>query len=196
MKFQLFGCHIRLDFGFFLVLAVFLAADKTGFGILMVLAALFHEMGHLAVMLLLKLRVSAVAFTPFGIKIEKEPLLRISLWGEGLLYLAGPLANLLLAAGMFLGYPRRFFRDVFIVINLIMAAFNLLPIASLDGGNLCKAWLGKKVSSDKLEMISNCISIATLIPLFAGACLLIIGGSGNFTLLVTCLYLAALVVYQ
>lgn len=70
-------------------------------------------------------------------------------WGEAKVALAGPLANLTLAAffGLFLSLAPTistnfdFLLGIIIYINLILMVFNLLPIPPLDGSKILAAFL-------------------------------------------------------
>ena len=94
------------------LLALALAVDHTGIVRLGLLCSCLHECGHLLVWVLL---------TP------KQFII---------LAAAGPAVNLVLAAGgiaWLLGHPASYRLCYFIAANLLLGAFNLLPIHGLDG---------------------------------------------------------------
>lgn len=80
-----------------------------------------------------------VPFNPYNLKNQK--------WGEAIVALAGPLSNILLALifglilrfGYFPGLFEPFSYIVFI--NLVLAVFNLVPIAPLDGSKILFSFL-------------------------------------------------------
>ena len=51
---------VETGFGFFLSLSIFLLMDQTGIGVLCVSAALLHELGHLIVMALFRVKLVRV----------------------------------------------------------------------------------------------------------------------------------------
>ena len=100
----------------------------------------------------------------FGVKKE----------GELFILLSGPLSNLLFAAFAFMLY---YFLKVpffisFSAINLLIFAFNLLPVRGLDGGSIIYLMLTKVVSASKCEVILDILS------LLCGALAVFLGVSG------------------
>lgn len=126
--FKLFNIKFRLEFSFFFTVSILsLYREKiTG---LALLACLLHEAGHILAM---KFRVSLVTFSASGIKITPKTGETKSLAKEIFILLAGPSVNFLL----FL----LFGEGEFGAINLVLMIYNLLPINSLDGGRILKAF--------------------------------------------------------
>ena len=109
-------------------------------------------MGSVLVPLLLKLFGSPVIFgwakpvpyNPYNLKNQK--------WGPGLVAVAGPLSNFLIAAvfGFIIRFspalnflPFSFFEiaSLIVLINLVLGIFNLVPIPPLDGSKVLFAFL-------------------------------------------------------
>ncbi len=89
-----------------------------------------------------------VPFNPYNLKNQK--------WGPGLIALAGPTSNFLMA--MIVGLSFQFFGvsnialvtffSVFVWINIILGVFNLMPIFPLDGSHIFSTFfpqIGKKI---------------------------------------------------
>ncbi|MCF7906761.1 site-2 protease family protein [Patescibacteria group bacterium] len=80
-----------------------------------------------------------VPFNPYNLRNQKH--------GAGLVALAGPLANLLIAVvlGLIIRfYPSNdftYFLSIIIYINILLAIFNLLPVPPLDGSKILFAFL-------------------------------------------------------
>jgi len=88
-----------------------------------------------------------VPFNPYNLRNQK--------WGEALVAIAGPLSNISLALifGMFLrlapqyGFMNQAFFGLLsfvVMINIVLAIFNLIPIPPLDGSKILLAFLPYK----------------------------------------------------
>lgn len=122
-------------------LSAALAADHTGILRLGLLCAALHECGHLAVWLALipapprlTLSITGLCLSMRGIALPPGQELALAA--------AGPAVNLLLGAGAVLwmqqtaaGYRLCYFAAA----NLLLAAFNLLPLPGLDGAHMVQA---------------------------------------------------------
>lgn len=176
------GIRCKISLLFPAVLLFLLMLDRTGLAAFGFSAALLHESGHAAVLWMIgeKPRMLAVSF--YGMRLELEPRGR-PLWKELLLYLGGPIVNGLCAVGMhILGMP-----PLCGWLHALLAVFNLLPILPLDGGQVLYALLCRLVSLENAAAFMKIVFVMLLVPLAAlGAALL--WYTGNFTLLVTALY--------
>ena len=127
----------------FLAAGVFLLTSaRRSWLLLFWLAAILHELGHLAALRLLRGRVEALRFRLSGAEICYRGT-GISYGGEVLLALAGPGMNLLWAAVLALAsrwYPEDLLYR-FIGCHLVLALFNLLPALPLDGGRVLQSAL-------------------------------------------------------
>jgi len=102
-----------------------------------------------------------VPFNPYNLKNQK--------WGEALVAIAGPLSNIALAIifGLIIriGFVYGFMSQAFfglasfvVMINIILAIFNLVPIPPLDGSKILFAvlpykWQGMRESLEKFGLI-------------------------------------------
>ena len=92
---------IEMSFWFFLGLSLFLLFDQGNLGSMCVAAVLLHELGHIAAMTLLGVKIQRIRLTPFGIDLERGEA--GSIRSELMIHLSGPFTNLCLAvllAGM------------------------------------------------------------------------------------------------
>ncbi len=132
MNFTINKVKIHISFFFPAMIALFVINDKAGIIPPLLCGIVIHELTHIAVMILLNLKISKIHITALGIDIKREMDCTV-LKKELLLHLSAPLVNLLLA---FL------FKNTladFSGVNLVLALINLLPIGNLDGGNALSA---------------------------------------------------------
>ena len=124
---------------------------------------LFHELSHMFIAAILGKEISNFKFSLSGVNISfKEDYLNknnISKVKDILIYLAGPLSNMLLAL---------IFRKSTIIfnINIFLAILNLLPIYPLDGYNILENIISVffyiKKCNIIMELISNIFFIILL----------------------------------
>jgi len=154
----------------FLAAGVFLLTSaRRSWLLLFWLAAILHELGHLAALRLLRGRVEALRFRLSGAEICYRGT-GISYGGEVLLALAGPGMNLLWAAVLALAsrwYPEDLLYR-FIGCHLVLALFNLLPALPLDGGRVLQSALEARFPLEGEEY-------ARRVSLAVGAVLFLLG---------------------
>ena len=183
MEFEWGGTRYSFTFGFFAVLALWLLCDRSGLGLPALGGVLVHEGGHILVMRLTGARILAMRFCAVGVRLEKRGLL--SYGRETAVYLGGVAANLLAAGACVLlcGW------NGFAAANLALCIFNLLPVGRLDGRVLLGLALCRAGKPEQAAFWQKLAGFAVLTPLFAAALLLL--PRGNYTMLLTALYLAA-----
>ena len=165
-----------------LLLIAFLAIFDRRFTLLVpLLAALLHELGHIVVMLCLKIEIRQVSFSLFGAEISGADIGSAGRAAQIAVYAAGAAANLVcgLVAECF-GFG--FFADC----SYALAAVNLLPIETLDGGCIVAA-----VFSDCKygHIIIRLLSGLSLFLLWLAASYLLLLSGGNLSLLMLIVYL-------
>ena len=77
----------------------------------------------------------------------------------------------------------------FAISNLSVGMFNLLPVLSLDGGQLIFIILRQRVGADKAEKIVDIITFITIFPLAVLGFIVLFESKYNFSLLFVCVYL-------
>lgn len=118
------------------------------------LAALsVHELGHIVMSILLKVKISEIELMPFGAAIRLNDMWLIAPGKLMLISLAGPLSNLLTCALMTLllfFFPHIAPRCTpFLYSGLLIACVNLIPALPLDGGRFLSALLSTKMKKTK-----------------------------------------------
>ncbi len=156
------GVPIFLDMIFVLILVVFSYRwfttgnmQDVSVGILIIIgllaSILLHEVGHMVAARLFKVDTSEIELGGLGGVARFATSLPRSVFARTIIYLAGPLANLILwqafqvlAASAFeAGKPMlATAMATLAIINFWLLLFNLLPSFPLDGGRTLEAWLG------------------------------------------------------
>src|SRR5947209_9731445 len=174
--FSVFGVPIRLHFTFLLLLVFLLfigiGEQQSGASTAIYILALFgsvllHELGHAAVARHFGIRTLEIVMYPIGgvSRPERQPKAREELW----IALAGPVVNLLIAAGLLawvasqkglvaleqLRQPTDANLAERIAFgNLLLCFFNLLPAYPMDGGRVLRSLLALRRSEEEATRIA------------------------------------------
>lgn len=172
------GIRFRFTFGFFAVWALLLL--QSAFSETAAMAAIciaLHELGHMATMRVLKIRIRGLTFYSGGIKLKSESLALRSTLSEIAVLAAGPFVNLILGAAGCLFESR-----IFTGINISLMLFNLLPLSALDGGRIIRA-----VAEGLCPMkdLSSAFRTADILLGTMAAVFFFMSGSVSFTLPLT-----------
>lgn len=210
MEFKVGGVSVRFSFGFFLMIALSAIADSAGIALWVLTAVALHESGHLIAMRHCGAAVQSMEFSPFGIRLSRQGM--ISYRDETKIYLGGVKANMIagFACVMLLLFTdnQAFFHGaiwdlspflygprnmqevirVFLLVNLFLIVYNLLPIGRLDGGVLLRLAFIRAGCWEKASVLQRGVGLLLLSPLFCAALWLL--PHKNFVLLLTSIYLA------
>lgn len=170
----------------FVIIAVFAVIIITGSGsgyLICIAAAIAHETGHLAAMLICGKFPRMISISLFDVRIIEQDRHNASVSKDLLISSSGPLVNLLLFISFWSVWRE------FSIVNLTIGCFNLLPAASLDGGRILYLILSKFFSANKAAITIDIITIILSVPLFIGGILLLLNSEYNFSLLFISLYL-------
>lgn len=192
MKFKLLGVQITVSFYFVALLLVMMALDSSGLILGALIAAVLHEAGHFAVMLCCKQPPQSLTLYPFGMKIVKPNSSALSYQREILMYLGGPFANL--ACFFLLSFIPGGAASPAAAAHLALCLFNLLPIGALDGGMVVDLFLHRFLPEKAANVGSMVLSALCIVPVGLLAVWMVFQEHGNFSLLLTVLYLAVLLV--
>ena len=145
MRISFCKINITITYPLVALLCMSIIASKKYIGLIALISAVFHELGHIAVMKYFSDDVIDVRAGLFEFAI-KDPLRNISGYKRDVFVIcAGPLVNIVLWAICFVIYKLTLCSIVYdaAMVNLSLGLFNLLPIESTDGGQLLKIFLDK-----------------------------------------------------
>ena len=154
---------IRITPGAILLLLI-LAFSRSLFFAASLLAALFHECGHLLAARLLGIRIALLELDLGGARLYPARIIR-SYRAEGLLAAAGPFFSLLLA--LLLTGRSSPLAAALRAATLSLALFNLLPIEGFDGGRMLCALLASFLPEEGVRSLLSITSYAVLLLLFS-----------------------------
>lgn len=188
--------RIRIDLKIFLLLIIFYFTKQIEIYTSMIIFAIIHELGHLIVGILLKMKPEKIELTPMGLaisfRINIEEINKKIKRGNKftikkiIVATAGPLINLIII--IFILAFKIKSSDTAIYANLLLIIFNLLPISPLDGGRILNGILELSLGRNKARKYISDISIITTIILTAITSILILRYH-NIAIILTILYL-------
>lgn len=166
---------IKLDLKIFIFMIIFILTSQIRvYGILM-LFAFIHEVGHILAGIILGFKLSSIEIMPLGLKVSfnvesnnynnkilKANMLTIK---KLIIAMAGPITNLLFVI-IYLIFDIDFLfiqREEIIYSNILIGAFNLIPIYPLDGGRIIKCLIHIFLGLKKAYKYTNLISNITII---------------------------------
>lgn len=122
-----------------------------------------HETAHMAAALAIGLKPAHITFYPFGVNLKLKNKLVPSLSDEIILYMAGPFANIMMAAAAKFLFGDFFWFEDFYFKNILLCIVNMLPIMPLDGGVILKKIIAWKIGYNKSTAIMRGISVIMVI---------------------------------
>lgn len=158
--------------------------------VLCLLSALFHECGHLSAMYFYRVSVKEISFNLGDVSINTDETV-YGFRADVVVTLSGVAVNFLLAlisGVVWLLFESSILLD-FAVANLCIGFFNILPLSTLDGGNLLLILLQRHFSISTSEKILSVITAVFLAPLLIVGFLMLFAAKNNFSLLFAALYL-------
>ena len=188
LEVSVFGIKFKFSFLFFAMITAMMLCDKSGILIHGFICCTAHESGHVAAFLLMGKKPESIAFEATGIKLT-NPAGLLSARRDLIILVAGCAVNFI-AAAVFYKISR-----VYFAANLVIGLFNFMPVYALDGGKILYTLLCMRFLPQTARGAVNAISAVTIVPLiFFGGALLY--ERGNITLLLTSLYLLALLLFK
>ena len=166
---------IRIDLKILIFLLIFYITNQIKIYIIIMFFCFLHELGHIIVGIILKMRPEKIEIMPCGLstsfranlndlnyKIKNGNLLELK---KIIIAIAGPVLSLILIILLtYLDIPYVTKQDV-IYSNLLILIFNLMPLYPLDGGRIIKGILHIELGREKSNNMIKNISRVTIIIL-------------------------------
>lgn len=158
--FKIFDIPIELDFSFLILIIsiyflAFLELISLELAVLITLifvTVVIHELAHSYVARRFGVKIEKILLLPIGGIAKMEEIPRVPRQ-ELLISIAGPSTNLIIAATLYgigsMGiFPHAITEFIanFILVNVVLALFNLIPAFPMDGGRILRALLAEKMS--------------------------------------------------
>ena len=186
--------RIRIDLKILIFLLIFYFTNQIRIYLIIMLFSVIHEMGHIVVGLILKLRPYKIEIMPVGLNVAFYSEIN-NKYKEILISLAGPITNFILAIICQHIDLKYMTTQEAVYSNLLILLFNIIPIYPLDGGRIIKGILDINVGIIKSEKIINRISKITIIILTIISSITVYYYK-NFAIFLTCIFLWNLVLRE
>ena len=193
--------QIKVNIQIFIFLLIFYLTKQLEIYAVLMLLAFLHECGHLMAGLLLKLKPRKLEINPFGLAVIFEEFGSKNSsfeWKKVIIASAGPITNLIIMLAVIFINPVSLSvltKEIIIYANILIIAFNLLPIYPLDGGRIVKGLLYIYKGRNTADNLSNKIAnIGAILLTFAGS--IAIYYFKNIAILLMLVYLWALVIKE
>lgn len=190
MRFKISSTEITVSYLLICLAAICVIAGAFENFICCLISVIIHESGHITAMCIFGFAPDRIKISLFEISINDKSRHKRTFWQNLIIIFSGPFYNFICFIVFYLLYLIG--NEIFYVIamaNLSVGLFNMLPVLSLDGGQLLYAILTRFFSDVFSEKIVNIITFIFLFPLFALGFLLLFKSKYNFSLLIVCVYL-------
>lgn len=160
-----------------------------------------HEMAHIITALIFRIEIKSIKLLPVGFNAVIEEGITC-LWKKVLIYLAGPIANVLLyiSGQLFcrcitdLSIYHEYIID-FANTNLYLAIFNILPVTPLDGSRILISILASRkgflIAGRYIRRLSL---VCSIIFIFFGFIQIYLSSFFNFSLIIIGIYIIILII--
>lgn len=167
------------------MLIIYIALDRTGYILPLIISVIAHETGHILCLMLFKCRLLKVKFLIGTLSVEYDNL--PSDKARLVSLLCGPLTNLIISIMFYLTG-----NDIWFAVNFLTFVYNFLPISGLDGGEILEIVLEKFINH---KLVSIIMSISTFVVCLS-FCIACFYFTYNFSFLILCFYLISLHIFK
>jgi Zn-dependent protease len=156
ISFKLGRTAVRMDFSFFVFNALIFLLRDSRLVLAFYTVCTVHEAGHTAALALVGGHIRSVELSGFGVRMDRQKSSVMSVGRSVFVLAAGPAANIIMyivmkGAGCGGDFP---------LLNLMVAAYNMLPYRSLDGGAIIAEFTAGTVCEHGAELVLTVIKLA------------------------------------
>ncbi len=197
MKFRLLNIDFTVSYSLVCLGAICIILNIFSGFICCVTAVILHESGHLIAMILCKSPPDKIKISLFEIKIINSSRQSNTTRQNIFIIFFGPLVNFVCFIPFYLLYlcNGEFLLSIAMA-NLFTGLFNMLPVMSLDGGQLMYVILCKRFSEKSAERAVDVTALIILFPLTVLGFVVLLNSKYNFSLLFVCAYLIASLIFR
>ena len=166
-------------------IALWLYYDRNGSAVCSICAAVLHECGHLLALWSFCDLPRSIRIGTFGVSIVRCGTVKLTYRQEIFTAAAGPAVNLLLCCILTVCSLFRPTIWIGVQVNLALALFNMLPLRTLDGGQILYAALCRRMLPHDAASVCKTIAVITAIPLTAIGWIRFRNGYGIYSLMLS-----------
>ncbi len=179
---------VKFDFSFFATVTLLMLLSGGNYAVIGLAVCLWHELGHFAVMLICGVKVKELVFYGAGIKIVPDKQIDFTGFGTAIsVFLAGSAANFLAASLLSVSESPE--ARLFAAVNMVIGAFNLLPLGYLDGGKIILLIIRRLCDYPRACMLERYLKWLNIFLILAVLAVFTFVKRGNFTVYLTLCYL-------
>lgn len=190
MKLRILKTEITISYLIICVASICIIAGIFDSFLYCLFAIIIHESGHIILMCIFGYAPEKIKISLFEISISDRKRQERSFIQNFLIIFFGPFSNFICFILFYLLYLIG--NDFFLypaAANLSVGLFNVLPVMSLDGGQLLYLVLCRFFSESISQRVVNVITFIIIFPLAFFGFVLLFNSKYNFSLLIVCIYL-------
>lgn len=190
MKLRILKTEITISYLIICVASICIIAGIFDSFLYCLFAIIIHESGHIILMCTFGYAPEKIKISLFEISISDRKRQERSFIQNFLIIFFGPFSNFICFILFYLLYLIG--NDFFLypaAANLSVGLFNILPVMSLDGGQLLYLVLCRFFSESISQRVVNVITFIIIFPLAFFGFVLLFNSKYNFSLLIVCIYL-------
>ena len=190
MKFRIHKTEITISYLIICIASICIIAEAFDSFLCCLFAIIIHEAGHITMMCIFGYAPEKIKISLFEISISDGKRQERNFIQNIFIIFFGPFSNFICFILFYLLYliGNDYFL-YFAAANFSVGLFNILPVMSLDGGQLLYLILSRFFSDTGSQRIVNVITFIIIFPLASLGFILLFNSKYNFSLLIVCIYL-------